>query len=493
MTYDLVLERTLERPARPRLAGAGPSPSMLKRWFAPRPYEISEVEIDLRPGGIFRMRMVGPDGFDTGHGNAGCVLEVVEGEKLVWTSALGPGYRPAEMGEGCESFPMTAVDHAGRCRRRQDALPRGRAAPERGRPRHARADGLPGRLGHLRRPARGACRGAGAMRRLVVGMMVSLDGVMQAPGGPEEDPTGGFALRRLGLSASGTRSADAAMGESFARPFDLLLGRKTYEIFAAHWPYQEGEIADPFNAATKYVATSSAEPLAWRNSVRLEGDVTDAVARLKQGDGPDLLTQGSATLVRSLLAAGLVDELFLLVFPVLLGKGKTLVRRGCEARRMDPGRQPHLDDRRDHRRYRPKGPVRTGSFAGAGAERGRAGAAREDERRRAEMADDRGRRTADRRAARGRVRRLARSRLRPAAGCSRPPDGVMERCEIDARSAAASHRGAARRRPCRALWRICRDRPAAPPRLRFLDQLQRGADADHGRDRARAATDRASP
>ena len=84
-------------------------PEHLKRWFAPRPYEISEVEMDLRPGGIFRIRMVGPDGFDTGHGNAGCVLEVVEGEKLVWTSALGPGYRPAEMGEGCESFPMTAV------------------------------------------------------------------------------------------------------------------------------------------------------------------------------------------------------------------------------------------------------------------------------------------------------------------------------------------------------------------------------------------------
>ena len=85
-----------------------------------------------------------------------------------------------------------------------------------------------------------------------------------------------------------------AMGESFARPFDLLLGRKTYEIFAAHWPYHEGEIADPFNAATKYVATSSAEPLAWENSVGLEGDVPAAVARLKEGDGPDLLTQGSA-------------------------------------------------------------------------------------------------------------------------------------------------------------------------------------------------------
>ena len=105
---DLVLERTLNAP-RDLVWKAWTTPEHLKRWFAPKPYEISELELDLRPGGIFRLRMVGPDGFDTGHGNPGCVLEVVEGEKLVWTSALAPGYRPAEMGEGCESFPMTAI------------------------------------------------------------------------------------------------------------------------------------------------------------------------------------------------------------------------------------------------------------------------------------------------------------------------------------------------------------------------------------------------
>ena len=82
---------------------------MLKQWFAPKPYEISELDLDLRPGGAFRIRMTGPDGFDTGHGNPGCILEVVDRERLSWTSALGPEYRPAEMGEGCESFPMTAV------------------------------------------------------------------------------------------------------------------------------------------------------------------------------------------------------------------------------------------------------------------------------------------------------------------------------------------------------------------------------------------------
>ena len=107
-TLDLVLERTLDAPI-DLVWKAYTDPEHLKQWFAPRPYAISECELDLKPGGIFRIRMVGPDGFDTGHGNAGCVLEVVDGKKLAWTSALGPGYRPAEMGEGCESFPMTAI------------------------------------------------------------------------------------------------------------------------------------------------------------------------------------------------------------------------------------------------------------------------------------------------------------------------------------------------------------------------------------------------
>jgi len=105
---DLVLERTLDAP-RDLVWKAWTDPSLLKRWFAPKPYEISEVELELRPGGTFRIRMVGPDGFDTGHGNPGCVLEVVDGERFSWTSALGPEYRPASMGEGCESFPMTAI------------------------------------------------------------------------------------------------------------------------------------------------------------------------------------------------------------------------------------------------------------------------------------------------------------------------------------------------------------------------------------------------
>ena len=105
---DLVLDRTLDAPI-DLVWEAYTNPEHMKQWFAPKPYEITECELDLQPGGIFRIRMVGPDGFDTGHGVPGCVLEVVERQKLVWTSALGPGYRPNNMGEGCEAFPFTAV------------------------------------------------------------------------------------------------------------------------------------------------------------------------------------------------------------------------------------------------------------------------------------------------------------------------------------------------------------------------------------------------
>jgi len=199
------------------------------------------------------------------------------------------------------------------------------------------------------------------MRKLIVGMMTSLDGVVQAPGGPEEDPTGGFDFGGW-VFPHWDEAGGEAWRAPFARPFDLLLGRRTYEIFAAYWPDQQGEIADPFNAAAKYVATSSLEPLAWRNSVRLAGGVIDAVARLKEGDGPDLMTQGSATLVRSLLAAGLVDELFLSIFPVLLGKGKRWFGEGSK-----PGEWTMVDSLTSATgvviaRYRPSGPIRTGSF-----------------------------------------------------------------------------------------------------------------------------------
>src|SRR5918993_4991673 len=152
-------------------------------------------------------------------------------------------------------------------------------------------------------PERHSRRGRrNAMRKIIVSTFVSLDGVMHAPGGPEEDRSGGFAFGGWVFPHwdEATREAIDAL---FAAPFDLLLGRKTYEIFAAYWPFIEGDpIAERFNAVTKFVVTSSAEPLAWHGSVAVRGDVPAEIARLKQQDGPNLLVQGSSVLVQSLLA-----------------------------------------------------------------------------------------------------------------------------------------------------------------------------------------------
>jgi len=167
------------------------------------------------------------------------------------------------------------------------------------------------------------------MRKVVAGVFVTLDGIMQAPGGPDEDPTGGF--RHGGWTAAYWHES---MGEvidgMMAAPFDLLLGRRTYEIFAAHWPHAgDDPIARKFNAAVKYVATSSPEALGWRNSVALQGDVAAEIARLKREDGPNLLVQGSSVLFRTLFAHDLVDELSLFVVPIVLGAGKRLFGPGA--------------------------------------------------------------------------------------------------------------------------------------------------------------------
>ena len=199
-------------------------------------------------------------------------------------------------------------------------------------------------------------------RKLIAAFFTSLDGVVQAPGGPEEDPTRGF--RFGGWTANHWDEAMGEyMGESFGTPFDLLLGRKTYEIFAAHWPYTDEEPAALFNGITKYVATRSDGALAWQNSVKLEGDAVAAVAALKQGDGPDLLTQGSSVLVRRLLAAGLVDELSLMVFPVLLGHGKRWFGEDAAAGDWELVGSRASTTGVIMSRYRPRGPVSTGSFA----------------------------------------------------------------------------------------------------------------------------------
>ncbi|HEX6244916.1 MAG TPA: dihydrofolate reductase family protein [Polyangiales bacterium] len=174
------------------------------------------------------------------------------------------------------------------------------------------------------------------MRKLTVGAFLSLDGVMQAPGGPEEDRSGGFQLGGWIVPLS-DETTGAAVQESFSKPFDLLLGRNTYDIFAAHWGsriptdpaapgYDEGNarVARAFNQATKYVATHAPDTLTWQNSRALGDDVPAAIRKLKQESGPDLLTQGSCELLHTLLANDLVDQLRLQIFPLVLGKGKRL-------------------------------------------------------------------------------------------------------------------------------------------------------------------------
>ncbi len=201
------------------------------------------------------------------------------------------------------------------------------------------------------------------MRRVVVSTFVSLDGVMQAPGGPEEDPSGGFTLGGWTFN-SFDETVGEAMDEIFADPFDLLLGRKTYEIFAAHWPNAEGQpLSERFNAATKYVATSSDEPLEWEKSVALRGDVPAEIARLKSGDGPDLLVQGSSVLLRSLFAQRLVDQFTMLIFPVLLGHGKRMFNESTVPGALQLERMTTSPSGVIIARYRPSGPVEPGSFA----------------------------------------------------------------------------------------------------------------------------------
>lgn len=202
------------------------------------------------------------------------------------------------------------------------------------------------------------------MRKVIATTFLSLDGIMQAPGGPEEDRDGGF-----NYGGWTFHYWDDVMGEvigkGMSKPFDLLLGRRTYDIFAAHWPrVAEGDpIADKFNAATKYVATSSPDTLGWKNTVALDADVPGSVRKLAQSDGPDLLIQGSSQLVHALLADDLIDEFNLWIFPLVLGQGKGFF--GTDAK---PGALSLVSSQASStgviiNTYHKAGEIRTGSFA----------------------------------------------------------------------------------------------------------------------------------
>jgi dihydrofolate reductase len=167
------------------------------------------------------------------------------------------------------------------------------------------------------------------MRKLIVSTFLTLDGVMQAPGGPGEDDEGAFKYGGWSVNYWDELMGQE-MGEATSKPFAMVLGRKTYDIMAAHWPHASEEEGGPiFNQATKYVASRSRPTLEWSNSFLIEGDAADGLAALKQEDGPELQVHGSSNLIQSLLRHNLVDEYRLWIFPVVIGSGKRLFSDGA--------------------------------------------------------------------------------------------------------------------------------------------------------------------
>lgn len=202
------------------------------------------------------------------------------------------------------------------------------------------------------------------MRKLTGAVFLSLDGVMQGPGGPEEDQSGNFRFGGWTHPFSDESSFKPLSRYLIDPEYDLLLGKRTYDIFAAFWPYnQEGPIGEKFQRINKYVLTHSPEPLSWDNSVKLSGETAEAVAKLKQSEGRDLLIQGSSTLYVPLLAAGLIDRLIVMIFPVILGDGKRILDGSQKPGALKLVEHSISDKGVVFLTYEPGGEVPTGSFA----------------------------------------------------------------------------------------------------------------------------------
>lgn len=196
------------------------------------------------------------------------------------------------------------------------------------------------------------------MRKIIVLTFVTLDGVMQAPGGPEEDTAGGFQYGGWTVPYFDEFLGEV-MSEQMGRPFDLLLGRKTFEIFASYWPQQES----PINDATKYVASNTLTEHEWDKSVFLNGDVVEEIKMIKAQDGPELQVHGSATLIQTLLKHDLVDELWLKIFPVTVGGGKRLFGEGAIPARFQLLESKSSPSGVIVASYARAGEIETGSFA----------------------------------------------------------------------------------------------------------------------------------
>ena len=202
------------------------------------------------------------------------------------------------------------------------------------------------------------------MRKLTGAVFLSLDGVMQAPGGPEEDPSKSFRFGGWTHPFSDESSFKPLSRYLLEPEYDLLLGKRTYDIFAAYWPYnQEGPIGQKFQRIDKYVLTHSNESLNWENSIKISGETASAVAQLKHSEGRDLLIQGSSTLYVPLLAAGLIDTLIVMIFPVILGDGKRILDGSQRAGALKLVEHSVSDKGVVFLAYEPGGEVPTGSFA----------------------------------------------------------------------------------------------------------------------------------
>ncbi|HEY6679556.1 MAG TPA: dihydrofolate reductase family protein [Actinomycetota bacterium] len=201
------------------------------------------------------------------------------------------------------------------------------------------------------------------MRELIVNTFLTLDGVMQAPGGPEEDDSGGFALGGWSVNYWDEQMGQV-MTEAMSAPFDLVLGRRTYEIFAAHWPHAPEEAgAKPLNDATKYVASRSRPTLEWGPSVMIEGDAAEGIAALKKDDGPQLQVHGSGNLIQTLMRHNLVDHYRLWVFPLVIGSGKRLFSEGTIPSALKLVESKVSTTGVVIGTYEPAGEIVTGSFA----------------------------------------------------------------------------------------------------------------------------------
>src|SRR5688500_8936085 len=201
------------------------------------------------------------------------------------------------------------------------------------------------------------------MRKIITITQVTLDGIMQAPGGPDEDPRGGFTQGGWAMPFL-DEAGRAALNEIMSSEFDLLLGRRTYEIFAAYWPYAgDNPIAKAFNKATKFVVTRSLDRFDWVNSQPIGGDAVDGIRRLKKSDGPELHIWGSSELLQTLIAAELVDEFRVWVFPLVLGKGKRLFENGVPPRGLTLMESRSAPNGVLFNTYRPAGPLPGGYLA----------------------------------------------------------------------------------------------------------------------------------